>query len=81
MNNKVVRSPSYIAEAFNKYYTNSASNLDDNIPPSNVNPLHFLRGDYPTSMTVPPVPPQDVTCVINSLKIRKVMPMRFPYLF
>ena len=71
MNNKVMRSPSDIADSFNKYYTDIASNLDNNIPPSNVNPLHFLRGDYPTSMFVPPVLPQDVTCVINSLKNKK----------
>ena len=71
MNNEVMRCPSDIAEAFNKYYTNIAPNLDNNIPPSDVNPLDFLRGNYPTSMIVPPVLPRNVAAVINSLKNKK----------
>ena len=71
MNNQVIRNPSDMAEAFNKYFVDIAPNLDNNIPPTYINPLDFLRGDYPTSMSVPPVLPQDVVRVISSLKNKK----------
>lgn len=36
--NKILKNPLEIAEAFNDYYINVAPNLDKNIPPSNENP-------------------------------------------
>ena len=63
--------PSDIAKSFNEYYINIAPNLDENLPPSNINPLSFLRGDYPHSMAVPEIIPQDVICAIESLKNKK----------
>ena len=71
LNNKILRKPSEISEAFNEYYTNIAPKLDQNIPPATSNPLNFLRGNYPASMSVPPVLPQDVTNIIKSLKNKK----------
>ena len=57
-----------IARIFNEFYTNVATNLDNDLPPATIDPLSFLEGDYPTSMIVPPVQPHDVIRVINSLK-------------
>ena len=71
LNNKILRTPSDITNAFNEYYTNIAVNLDNNIPTASVDPITFLRGDYPTSMSVPPVLPSDTTSVIKSLKNKK----------
>ena len=39
-----VSDPSAIAGVFNNYFSNIASNLDRNIPHSNISPLNFLRG-------------------------------------
>ena len=71
LNNKILRTPSEISNAFNEYYTNIAVNLDNNIPPATIDPIEFLRGDYPTSMCVPPVLHCDVAKVIKSLKNKK----------
>ena len=71
INNKILRTPSEISNAFNEYYTNIAVNLDNNIPPATFDPTVFLRGDYPTSMSVHPVIHSDVTSVIKSLKNKK----------
>ena len=66
-----INDPILISEAFNKFYTNIAPKLEQNLPPSTDNPLHFIRGDYPFSMTVPPIIPYDVIDIINSLKNKK----------
>ena len=71
LNNKILRHPSQISNAINEYYTIIAGNLDNNIPPATINPVTFLRGDYPSSMSVPPVISSDVTSVIKSLKNKK----------
>ena len=77
-NNELLTTPQKIAEAFNDYYVNIAPNLDHKIPPSTANPLEFLRGDYPTSMLIPIVYPQEVINVILSLKNKKSNPMEIP---
>ena len=71
-NNKILDNPQEIAEAFNEYFVNISPNLDKNIPPTNENPLRFLRGDYPTSMMVPTVYPHEMLNIINSLQNKKV---------
>ena len=41
-NGSTVSDPSAIAEVFNNYFSNVSSNLDRNIPHSNISPLNFL---------------------------------------
>ena len=41
-NGSTVSDPSAIAEVFNNYFSNLSSNLDRNIPHSNISPLNFL---------------------------------------
>lgn len=60
-----------IAETFNEFYTNIAHKLDNELPTSNIDPITFLKGNYQTSMVVPPVNTYDVINVINSLKNKK----------
>ena len=67
--------PLEIAQAFNEFYTNVAPKLDHSLPPSTTDPLSFLRGDYPHSMTIPMIIPQDVITVINSLKNQLAIPL------
>ena len=69
-NNKTLITPAEIAKAFNNYYVNIAPQLDNNIPSSDIDLLSFLPGNYPTSMAIPPVVPQDVINIINSLKTK-----------
>ena len=60
-----------IANAFNKHYTSVATKLDEDLPRSNVDPLSFLRGNFPDSMVVPYVTPHDTSIIISSLKNKK----------
>lgn len=66
--NKKLNDPLDIAKAFNEFYANIAPDLDRTLPPSSIDPLNFLKGDYPNSMVVLPVHHQEVIQVINSLK-------------
>ena len=50
---------------------NIAPQLDNKIPPSNIDPISFLPGNYPSSMAIPPIVPQDVINIINVLKKQK----------
>ena len=70
-NDKKLSEPSKIAQAFNEFYTNVAPKLDRSLPPSTTDPMSFLRGDYPHSMAIPIIIPQDVITVINSFKNKK----------
>ncbi len=69
--NKTLHQPLEMAEAFNEYYTNIAPDMERNLPSSDINPIDFLQGDYPQSILLPPVSPQDVSVVINKLKNKK----------
>ena len=75
--NSNLTNPIQIAEAFNEFYTNIAPDLDSKLPPAFSDPLNFLKGNYPTSMVVPPVYPQEVIDVITSLKNKKVTLMKY----
>ena len=50
-----VSDPSAIAEVFNNYFSNVASNLDRNIPHSNVSPLNFLGAPVKISFSAFPL--------------------------
>ena len=76
--NEILSEPHDIAAAFNEYFTDIASKLDDNLPPSEINPLNFLRGDFPHSMMVLPICPRDASLVISKLKDKKASPREIP---
>ena len=67
-NNNMITEDAEIARTFNDFYTNIAAELDNDLPPPSTDALAFLKGNYPGSMLVPTVCPQDVIQVINSLK-------------
>ena len=53
-NGSSISDPSAIAEIFNNYFSNIASNLDRDIPHSNISPLYFLRAHVENSLFDPP---------------------------
>ena len=53
-NGSKVSDPSAIAEVFNNYFSNVASNLDRNIPHSNISPLNFLGAPVENSFFCTP---------------------------
>ena len=59
--------PSAIAEVFNNYFSNIASNLDRDILPSNISPLYFLGA--PVENFLPP--PSDSEEIVNLIRRQK----------
>ena len=67
-NNKKITGTSDIAELFNNFFINIAIQLNQNLPPPTTNPRSYLSGNYPNSMAIPTIYPQDIIRIINSLK-------------
>ena len=57
-----------IVEYVNEYFTNIGSTLASTIPDSNVDPLSYLRGNFPGSYMLYPTSPEEVRNIIVSLK-------------
>ena len=53
-NDSSISDPSVIAEIFNNYFSNIVSNLDCNIPHSNISPFNFLGTPVENSFLCPP---------------------------
>ena len=68
VNGSVVSNPNLLAKTFNDFFTNIGSNLAKKIPPSNVDPISFLKGDYPNSLFFNPVTEQEIIQIIGNLK-------------
>lgn len=70
-NNEKITGMSEIANSFNEYFIDIPIKLDQNLPPPTADPLTYLLGDYPNSIAVPTICPQDVVQIIKSLKNKK----------
>ena len=57
-----------IAEVFNNYFSNVASNLDRNIPHSNISPLNFLGAPVENSFFCAP---SDIEEIVNLIRRQK----------
>ena len=60
--------PSAIAEVFNNYFSNVASNLDHNIPDSNISLLNFLRAPAEKSHFCAPSDREEIVNLIRRLQ-------------
>ena len=70
-NGTTLKDPKDIAEALNNYFCNIAPELDCKLPPSNINPIHYLKGNYQNSMYIPLITEGDTIEIIKSLKNKK----------
>ena len=66
--NKVLSDPLDISQAFSNYFSRIAPELDSKLPHSNINPIDYLKGNYPNSMVVPIITTYEMNSVIKSLK-------------
>ena len=71
VNGVITNDPLLIAQDFKDYFSKVAENLDKSLPAPSTDPLSYLSGDYPNSMSVLPVGILDVIKVIKSLKNKK----------
>ena len=60
-----------IANLFNNFFCSIGSNLDSNIPNSDLNPCHFINVNHPYSLFLEPVSVIEVEFHIKSLKNSK----------
>ena len=68
LGNKIITDKQEIANSFNRYYINITPSLDKSLPTTAINPISYLHGDYPHSMTVPLCTVNDILNIIKSLK-------------
>ena len=67
-NGSPIRNPPAIAEVFNNYFSNIASNLDRDIPHSNISPLYFLAAPVKNSFFCPPSDSEEIVNLIRRQK-------------
>ena len=78
-NGTTVNDPSAIDEVFIKYFSNLASNLDRNIPHSNIPPLNFLGTSVTNSYFCPPSDREEIVNLIRRQK-NKSTDLRYLYI-
>ena len=61
----------HIAEEFNKYFASIGKKLNDDLPPSSIDPLSYLTGDYLNSMNVMQASEFDIISIIKTLPNKK----------
>ena len=67
-NGSTVSDPSAIAEVINNYFSNVSSNLDRNIPNSNISPVNFLGAPVENSFFCPPSDREEIVNLIRRQK-------------
>ena len=77
-NGSTVSDPSTIAEVFNNYILNGASNLDRNIPDSNISPLNFLIAPVENSFFCAPSDREEIVNLIHRQKNKSTDLMNIP---
>ena len=73
-----VSDPSAIAEVFNNYFSNVASNLDRNIPHPNISPLNFLGAPVENSFFCAPSDMEEIFNLIRRQKNKSTDLMNIP---
>ena len=71
-NGSTVSDPSVIVEVFNNYFSNVASNLDHNIPHSNISPMNFLEAHVENSILCPPSDREEIVNLMHRQKNKSI---------
>ena len=77
-NGSSVSDPSVIAEVFNSYLSNIASNLDRDAPHSNISPLYFVGTPVENSFFCPPSDSEEIVNLIRRQKNKSKDLMNIP---
>ena len=70
-NNSIISNPRNIADTFNGFFAGIATELESKLPPAEVDPMRYLRGNFLNSMVVPEISINNVVKVIQTLKPKK----------
>jgi hypothetical protein len=68
-NGSTINDPTLIAQNFNDFFTNIGPNLASKIPDSNVNPTHYLTGNYSHSLFFSPTDVHEINSLLNMISI------------
>ena len=68
INSAIVNDPNLIADHFNEYFTTIAASLEQNIPQTNISPLHYVKGSNINSLFLSPVTFLECSNIIGKLK-------------
>lgn len=74
----VVSEEDEIAESFNNYFSNVASNLDSTIPKSDISPIDYLAPNLLSSLYMYPLTVCECSKIISNLKNTNYGPDRIP---
>ena len=66
-----ITDPTDIADTFNKYFTSIARELDEKVPPSNIDPISYLKYHSASSFFLTHVTPSEIEIALNKIKIFK----------
>ena len=77
-NGSSISDPSAITEVFNNYFSNIASNLDRDIPDSNISPLYFLGAPVENSFFCSPSESVEIVNLIRRQKNKFTDLMNIP---
>ena len=77
-NGSSISDPSAIAEIFNNYFSNIASNLDIDSRRSNISPLYFLGAPVENSFFCPPSDSEEIDNLIRRQKNKSTDLMNIP---
>ena len=65
--------PVKMANIFNQYFVNVASNLDETIPTTRKSPFDYLKNKNGSSMFLAPVTTQEIEVIIQSFNTQKTI--------
>ena len=68
VNGNLIEDKSLIANSFNEFFTNIGSNLDKQIPKSNINPISFIKKNFTMSIFLNPTNPGEIEKIITKLR-------------
>jgi hypothetical protein len=68
INGKLTEDKTLIANSFNNFFTNIGENLDKNIPPTQTDPISFIKKKYTINIFLRPTSSFEIGKIINKLK-------------
>ena len=70
-NNNMISDSALIAGQFNDYFTNIGPSLNLKLQDTNIDPMHYLGGNYVHSLFFSPTDVSEVNCLLNEINVNK----------
>ena len=69
--NNMISDSALIAGQFNDYFTNIGPSLNLKLQDTNIDPMHYLGGNYVHSLFFLPTDASEVNCLLNEINVNK----------